>query len=104
MLNVSPKYSFPAVAKTKRIKFQNRPRTLPNARMPSFLFRVPFNSKVRQMKRALKNMRATVDSVLMKRKDVMTHSAIAVKKSPEAKLVLATSFRSILSFPLSNTM
>jgi hypothetical protein len=73
---------------------------LPNANMPNFLFRVPFNSKVRKMKRKLKNKSATADSVLMKRKDAITHSVITSKKNPETKRLLSNFIRFLLSFLL----
>jgi len=101
-LNVSPKYALPAVAKKKRTAFQNRPTILPSAIMPSFLASVPFNSKVMQIKRKLKNKRMTAASVLTKLNAAATHSAIAVKKSTESKCLATVFFQFTLSFPLSH--
>ncbi len=92
------------MAKKKKSVFQNRPMMLPSASTPSFLFRVPFNPKVRQVKKKLKNRSIIADSTLMKRKDAITHSAITVKKSPEAKLTLAILFRSTFFSLLRKTL
>ena len=62
---------------------------LPNANMPSFLFSVPFNSKIREMKRKLKIKSMTADSILRKRKDTIKHNAITSKKSPKTKRLLS---------------
>lgn len=62
---------------------------LSKAIIPSFLLRDPFNWKVRERKSKLKIKRVTVDSMLMKRKDVIEHNAIASKKRPRTKRLLS---------------
>ena len=48
-------------ARLLKIKFQQSPVMLPSANRPSFRWYVPFNWKVREMKRALKMSRVAVD-------------------------------------------
>ena len=84
-LKASPRYKLPVAAKEKRTMFQSKPMALPKASIPSFMLGVPFNSKVRHMKIRLKNKRISAASRLMNWSAAITHSAIAVKNSPESK-------------------
>jgi hypothetical protein len=53
---------------------------LPKASMPIFLLSGPFNWKVRERKSKLKIKSMAVDSMLIKRKDAITHNPIVSKK------------------------
>jgi hypothetical protein len=68
---------------------------LPKASIPSYLLRDPFNWKVRERKSKLKIKKVTVDSMLMKRKDVIKHNAIASKKSPRTRRLLSNFIHSL---------
>ena len=84
-MEISPKEVVAAMAKEWKIKFQNNPVALPNAKRPSFLLNVPFNWKVSETKSALKIKSVAVDWRLTKRKEARRHSIIASTKSPMAK-------------------
>ena len=99
ILNVPPKYAFPDVASEYKVKFQNRPMTFPNDRRHSFLFSFPVNPKVRETKRKLKIRSIVIDSMLIRVKEAIRHSAIISRKNPEIKRLIPRFSRFIPSPP-----
>ena len=78
---------------------------LPTVNMPTFIKRVPFNWKNREIKNKLKTMRVTVDCRLTKkRKEARRHRMIASTKSPMAKplMVFTYSLSFLLQLALVN--
>jgi len=99
ILNVPPKYAFPDVASEYRVKSQNKPMPFPNDRRHSFLFSFPPSPKVREMKRKLKIRSIVIDSMLIRVKEAIRHSAIISRKNPEIKRLIPRFSRFIPSPP-----
>jgi hypothetical protein len=57
---------------------------LPIVNKPTFRAVVPFNWKIKVIKRKLKNNSTAVDSKLIKRKDAIRHITVTSKNSPLA--------------------
>ena len=99
VVNVPPKYAFPDVASKYRVKPQNRPMMFPSDRRHSFLFSFPVSPKVRDTKRKLKIRSIVVDSMLIRVKEAIRHSAITSRKNPETKRLIPRFSRFIPSPP-----
>ena len=99
ILNVPPKYAFPDVASEYKVKFQNKPMTFPSDRRHSFLFSFPVSPKVREMKRILKIRSMVVDTMLIRVKEAIRHSAITSRENPATKRLIPRFSRFIPSPP-----
>ncbi len=88
-----PKPADPAIERSWKRKFQNKPSPLPTASVAVFIVGLPFNWKNKVTKNTLNIRRVRVDWKFMKRKEAMRHRAMTVKKKLTAKLSKSLIFR-----------